>query len=475
MRGFYFGCEFIYMAIQIWVFFGLIASISEPKRERRTELLVKLFSAVLLAVLNTYNNSISPALFSNSMLLLLMAFVVFISGQLFQCKRHERFLVCFIFFVSIAIGDFFMQTTMYFALEALNLPENLMISANVYRGIYLLIYAIGVLWWGKKLERWLITRSIDSLRFHGGNIVLIPMLALCMIYFQRIYKLDVSEKFMSHWWVFALSIALMIIIVWAKNIKREDDEQLRILNLKTEMWEDGYQNLLQLQEERKILQHDIVHHLCMIREMLDSDQRDEIRLYVDKLTEGLKVHRNEYKTNHSFLDLVLNRKLQEAKAAQIQVECKCDDMSELKLNPTDICALFCNLLDNAIEANEKRREGERRWLRLVCTRDGEMLIIFLSNLMGGKPLYIESGRLPETTKADKKLHGCGLRSIQQVLGTYNGYMKIETEEEIFNISICLVGFEHSKEETVQGQNKAVRGQNVERAEDRGENINKSIT
>lgn len=292
----------------------------------------------------------------------------------------------------------------------------------------------------QKIKTWLSKRVEEINHFRRGSFLLLIILAFCLVYFQRIYKLDVPDVFMFRWWLFILSMVVIILLSWGRNIKKKDDEQLRILKIKTEMWEEGYQKLLQLQEERRIQQHDMIHHLCMIREMLAAGKNDELQKYVEKLTGDLKMNKEKYITNHKFLDLVLNRKFHEAEEAKIQVEFSADDMSSLQLNSTDICALFCNLLENAIEANEKRKQGERKWLRLKCVKDGDMLIILQSNLYGGSIPRIEDGRFLETTKTDKRLHGCGLRSIQQVLDKYNGYMKLSVNDNIFNIVIFLVGF-----------------------------------
>lgn len=443
MKSIYWGCELIFMAVQVWSVLGMIAVISEPKREKMQEVVIKSLISLLAAALNSYSNSLGTVLFSNAMLLIIMLIIVVSSKFIYRCKCYDVFYIVFIFMTSIAIGDFFIQTCAYFVLKQFNLPVNYLLIANTFRGIYLLLYA-GFIWWGgKKIKDWLSMRGEEINHFRRGSCFVLIILAFCLVYFQRIYKLNVPDVFMFQWWLFILSIVVIILLSWGKNIKKKDDEQLRILKIKTEMWEEGYQRLSQLQEERRIQQHDMVHHLCMIREMLAAEKRDELQEYVEKLTGDLKMNKEKYSANHKFLDLVLNRKLHEAEEEKIQVEFSADDMSDLQLNSTDICALFCNLLDNAIEANEKRKYGEQRWLRLKCARDGDMLIVLQSNLFGGDMPRIEDGRFPETTKTDKRLHGCGMRSIQQVLDKYNGYMRINIKGDIFTIVIFLVGFSKS--------------------------------
>lgn len=45
--------------------------------------------------------------------------------------------------------------------------------------------------------------------------------------------------------------------------------------------------------------------------------------------------------------------------------------------------------------------------------------------------------LPQTTKADKALHGFGLRSVNSVLKRYGGTMTITQEDNIYTASLLI--------------------------------------
>ena len=153
----------------------------------------------------------------------------------------------------------------------------------------------------------------------------------------------------------------------------------------------------------------------------------------------LQKGRNRDLVNHDLLNLILNQKFQEAEDAGISLQYEMADMSGLQLKPTEICALFSNLLDNAIEANQKIAGGMERWIKLVCTRKEQILIIYISNSMEEKKIRFV-GEIPETTKQDKEKHGFGMRSIRQIVNAYDGHMLIETEDKIFHFTVYLKGF-----------------------------------
>lgn len=132
-------------------------------------------------------------------------------------------------------------------------------------------------------------------------------------------------------------------------------------------------------------------------------------------------------------------KFHEAETAGIMVEYEFDDMSELLLKPMEICALFTNLLDNAIEANEKLTEGAVRCIHMSCIRKNNLLLLNLSNPVEDNVKVVD-GELPFTTKEDKQFHGFGMRSIRQILDAYEGHMRIDVEEKMFLVTAYLRGF-----------------------------------
>ena len=153
----------------------------------------------------------------------------------------------------------------------------------------------------------------------------------------------------------------------------------------------------------------------------------------------LRKGRNRDLVNHDLLNLILNRKFQEAEEAGISVWYELDDMEKLVLKSMEICALFANILDNSIEANQALTKETGRWIRVTCTRKKKMLVISCSNpVPNGKIRFV--GGIPQTTKKDSGNHGLGMRSIQQVVDSSGGHMQIEVKDDIFGLKIYLEGF-----------------------------------
>lgn len=99
-----------------------------------------------------------------------------------------------------------------------------------------------------------------------------------------------------------------------------------------------------------------------------------------------------------------------------------DIPGELPFEKPDLCALFANALDNAIEACAALDAGSRQ-IELSARAAKGILAVEVRNPFGGQL----SGGLPKTTKQDAANHGYGLRSIQEI-AKYGGSMEIRQEE-----------------------------------------------
>ena len=103
------------------------------------------------------------------------------------------------------------------------------------------------------------------------------------------------------------------------------------------------------------------------------------------------------------------------------------------MEPVDICILFSNLIDNAIEACCKVQAKRYLWMKV--TDSPNMLMIILSNPMTGALLKSEEGI--KTTKEEKNEHGIGLQNVEEIVRKYNGECYYETQEGEFKIKLVL--------------------------------------
>ena len=241
------------------------------------------------------------------------------------------------------------------------------------------------------------------------------------------------------WLIFLPGAATIFLLCGIFAVWRKGRKECRIRQLKIEMLESSYGSLLEMYEKKSVLIHDTKNHIRVAAKLVEEGQEEEALSYLSQLAGLMCESRSIVRTNHKMLDSVLNMKLQEAQEAQIEIRCVYDDMTNLKLTLMEVCALFTNLLDNAIESNNRCPAGEQRRMDVACRRRGSMLVVSVSN-----PVCVEAVQETDgffkTAKEDKDMHGFGMRSIRKVLENHDGYMKTDVRDGTFHTVIYLTGF-----------------------------------
>ena len=98
------------------------------------------------------------------------------------------------------------------------------------------------------------------------------------------------------------------------------------------------------------------------------------------------------------------------------------------VNAMDLCSIFGNALDNAIESAEKLEDPEKRQIKVYVYAQNQFVIIRFENFYDGLPL---------TTKKNQSLHGYGIRNIRENARKYGGNVNIRAEDGCFQLLVLL--------------------------------------
>ncbi|MDO4852537.1 MAG: ATP-binding protein, partial [Clostridia bacterium] len=104
------------------------------------------------------------------------------------------------------------------------------------------------------------------------------------------------------------------------------------------------------------------------------------------------------------------------------------------LSAGDLCALFGNAIENAIEAVSKLSDPADRIISLQVRENRNMLVITVDNYYEGT-LTLKDG-LPDTTKSDVQNHGFGTKSIRRIAQKYGGEATI-TVDDMFHLAVII--------------------------------------
>ena len=104
-----------------------------------------------------------------------------------------------------------------------------------------------------------------------------------------------------------------------------------------------------------------------------------IQTYLETLSSKPELNCVSGYTVHPAVDAVLTAMLARGEEAGVRAEVRVDLPSELPIPSSDLCPLLMNLLENALEANEKAPEGADKWLRVTMHIRGEYLYVGVEN------------------------------------------------------------------------------------------------
>ncbi len=216
----------------------------------------------------------------------------------------------------------------------------------------------------------------------------------------------------------------------------EQEEELRRMQLGSERIRNQmemYHSMKQNYERQRRLLHDYKNQLQCIQGMLEQGETEETLKYLSGLTGNLKKSVDLVNTNHMVVNVVLNRKFQDALDKNIAMTISVNNLSELTLGEEELVTLLVNLLDNAIEACEKLTENRVIQFKMVQEEDG--LVLSVRNPVK-VPVRIKDGRIA-TAKRDRSCHGIGLLNVDAVIRKHNGTSVLKCEDGWFYFAAMI--------------------------------------
>ncbi len=195
---------------------------------------------------------------------------------------------------------------------------------------------------------------------------------------------------------------------------------------------EQYRNYLQGIELINIKYHDLKHQIAGMRAEIDPEKRE---LWLNQLEEELEDFRPEQQTGNAVLDTLIAGKTSVMRTNKIRFTCVADGKLLGAIHVTDICSIFGNALDNAIESVAQEEDPERRLIHLMVTERNGFIFIMMTNYCRAEVNFKDG--LPVTTKADRRNHGYGIRSMRYAVRKYNGTLTTQIKNDAFELKILI--------------------------------------
>ena len=195
-------------------------------------------------------------------------------------------------------------------------------------------------------------------------------------------------------------------------------------------------SILQTQmEETRRARHDLRQHLNLIQAYLDTQNHEALQSYIDKYAKTLpKITIKTYCKNYA-VDTIIRYYAEQAELNGILFDCQLNLPQILPIEEPDICILFGNLIENAIETCEKLPpDSPPPFVRIRAQISGDSSYsITVDNTCAQAPCTSDSGFLSSKRNGP----GMGTISIKHIAQQYNGLADFRYDNGIFYASVFL--------------------------------------
>jgi hypothetical protein len=270
--------------------------------------------------------------------------------------------------------------------------------------------------------------------------MLIPIVSNIVSSFA-IYKMKAVYTANDRGLVIISSLLIISNVCLVFSIRKSilDNKKIAEANLIKEKMKIQYTHYMNTQKDYmkvRQLHHDIKNHIACIKGVTQSNQ--DATNYISSIEAELNRYDSSFNTGNMILDIILNEKSKVCKESNIKLLIDINNIETCHFVETiDICSIFSNIFDNAIEACEKISNSNKE-INLRGTIVNKFYVIRMENTKQNE-INIKNNYI-KTDKKDTYLHGLGITSVKDSVSKYNGEVVIDHSENkfIMNIFIPLV-------------------------------------
>lgn len=240
---------------------------------------------------------------------------------------------------------------------------------------------------------------------------------LCDFFMDMIYGNAIQN------YVFLSCLVSLLLMVCFYFRQSQLKMQISVLDTQYELIESQYVRAQNFYTENAKLYHDIKHHLRALERLLQNGDRREALAYIESVQEPLQCKMIPLHTGVDIVDAVIYEAKEKAEQRNILLVVETPILpSGLKLEDRELCVLFANLLNNALEAAKEQ-------IRLNIAITAGFLVIEMQNDYKKKPV-VKNNHFVSEREQDSLAHGWGMKIIEQIVEKYQGELSIRVDMQV---------------------------------------------
>ena len=301
----------------------------------------------------------------------------------------------------------------------------------------LIVYLVMLL-----LAQFVFRKGFNYLLKYGDNrafllFSLVPL--LYYIYMFCVMNLDLSAMHSYGGYVVRLLPTVevyMFYVLLLHNYKHlsermELDTAQAALAQKLEAAQEQIVLLNEAQSQTAVYQHDMRHHMLLLKGFLDAEKYEQAEAYICKVQADLEAINPKRFCENETVNLLCTSFMKKAERMDVRLQVQVNLPQEISISDTEFCSVVSNGLENALNAAAKV-ETTRRWVEFNCNIKQNKLLLEIQNPYEGEVILRDG--LPVSVKAE---HGYGCQSIRAITEKNRGLCAFEPKDGLFVMQVIL--------------------------------------
>lgn len=263
--------------------------------------------------------------------------------------------------------------------------------------------------------------------------LILSMIAYMLIYYSILSSNSIRSNFFCAFCAIVIIIINVTMYILLSNFSNRYQIQLEntLLKQQTEYQAEAIIETKNQYEKLQKIRHDFNNIIGVIQVLNSQHKDEEIENYIQEHFNKQKSSITIISTGNAFIDAIINSKLSEAKANEIEVFIS--TVSDLdSCNNVDLCSLIGNLFDNAIRASVK---SKKKNIKLDIRKEHESIVICMKNSIDSSVLNNNPDLISD--KFDKNAHGYGTKIIRDIAAKYSGFADFYEENDFFCCNVII--------------------------------------
>ncbi|MCH5258226.1 MAG: sensor histidine kinase [Lachnospiraceae bacterium] len=422
---------------------------------REISFIVLLFTAMLIV------NMISTHYFVPHIICALLSHIILIGLVLlfFRAEFGKKILAASVLIAIITmLGDFcdslLCFLTLYMMHTVKGIPEPFLADWHGYlitcihiAAVTLTIYGISGRFesvFSGKTRQWYITAAlpllvlttvIDIANWGASNGIMVISRESMGLYYDQLF---------SHAEIGILAaLAMFAAGFYLFGMNRIDLEQRKSSQYQAQI--AAYKTLDEQYRSAERLRHDMKNHVIALSGLLRNKEYEKISEYLQNMENSGKLEYSGEITGNRAVDAILYQKKTQADQADILWECDVRIPKACRINEFDLCVLFGNLLDNAVEAciRQGTQNADSRFISIHAGTVKNCFLLEVRNSTdtadtpNSAPTCENARTARHTHKQNPGEHGIGLLNVRDVVERYDGVIDMSASNGIFTISVLI--------------------------------------